>query len=142
MLNPLLEYFQDTENVTVSDDIYEVEAFKISAKLFNNYGFRFCGLLFLKRCQQDICVQNLWACIRKYQIVGKPCCSSCYGNSSICFAVNNANWYKPGNAGLESIQRVRLMHAGMRMALLNDSRPDKKWNNKLSVRSMREDLQV
>lgn len=46
------------------------------------------------------------------------------------FAVNNANWYQSGNPGLESIQRVRLMHAGMRMALLNDSRPDKNgtWN--------------
>ncbi|MBK8954129.1 MAG: DUF2236 domain-containing protein [Saprospiraceae bacterium] len=57
------------------------------------------------------------------------------------FAVNNQNWYKPGNPGLESIQRVRLMHAGMRMALLNDPRPERKWDLEyLGVPINQEDL--
>ena len=42
----LQEYFQVTETVNVTQE--EIEKFKISANIFNNYGFRLCGLLFFK----------------------------------------------------------------------------------------------
>ena len=42
----LIEYFQTTEIVEVTDK--DLEYFKLSANIFNNYGYRFCGLLFFK----------------------------------------------------------------------------------------------
>lgn len=137
-VKPLLDYFQETEHVKVSAE--EIEAFRVSAKLFNNYGFRFCGLLFFKALPTGYMCPKPGHVLESTKLLVNYAARRVMETAQFVFAVNNANWYQSGNPGLESIQRVRLMHAGMRMALLNDSRPDKKWNMELGVPINQEDL--
>ncbi|MBK9109482.1 MAG: DUF2236 domain-containing protein [Saprospiraceae bacterium] len=133
------DYFQITENVEICKE--DQEKFDLSAKIFNNYGFCYCGLLFFKALPTGYMCPKPGHVLESTKLLVDFAARRVMETAQYVFAVNNVNWHKPGNPGLESIQRVRLMHAGMRMALMNDPRPERKWNMEyLGVPINQEDL--
>lgn len=121
----LIEYFQTTEIVEVTDK--DLEYFKLSANIFNNYGYRFCGLLFFKALPTGYMCPKPGHVLESTKLLVNFAARRVMETAQFVFMVNTDDWYKPGNPGLEAIQKVRLMHAGMRIALLNDKRPGKDW---------------
>ncbi|MCC6753286.1 MAG: DUF2236 domain-containing protein [Saprospiraceae bacterium] len=132
------DYFRETEQIAIHAE--DQEKFDLAANLFNNYGFRYCALLFFKALPTGYMCPKPGHVLRSTRLMVDFAARRVMETAQFIFAVNNANWYKPGNPGLEAIQRVRLMHAGMRIALLNDERPDHRWNMQLGIPINQEDL--
>lgn len=120
------EFFEKTENINIHPE--DQEKFDLSAKIFNNYGFCYCGLLFFKALPTGYMCPKPGHVLESTKLLVDFAARRVMETAQFIFAVNNQNWYKPGSPGLEAIQRVRLMHAGMRIALLEDKRPGKVWN--------------
>lgn len=120
------DYFEVTENIKIHKG--DQELFDKSARIFNDYGFMYCGLLFFKALPTGYMCPKPGHVLERTKLLVNFAARRVMETAQFIFAVNNQNWYKPKSPGLEAIQRVRLMHAGMRIALLNDNRPDRKWN--------------
>lgn len=120
------DFFELTETVEIHPE--DQAKFDLSAKIFNNYGFCYCGLLFFKALPTGYMCPKPGHVLESTKLLVEFAARRVMETAQFIFAVNNRNWYQPGNPGLEAIQRVRLMHAGMRIALLEDPRPDRKWD--------------
>ncbi|HEX5625071.1 MAG TPA: oxygenase MpaB family protein [Saprospiraceae bacterium] len=134
----VLDYFDQTENISVTPE--DIEQFKISSRLFNLYGYRYCALLFFKALPTGYMCPKPGHVLEKTKLLVNFAARRVMETAQFVFAVNQEDWYKPGNPGLESIQRVRLMHAGMRMALMHDERPDHQWDMARGVPINQEDM--
>ncbi|HMQ07604.1 MAG TPA: oxygenase MpaB family protein [Saprospiraceae bacterium] len=133
-------YFESVENISKNFNSKDYEYFNTSAELFRRYGFNITLLLFFKSLPTGYMCPKPGHVLESTKLLEDFAARRVMETAQFVFAVNTANWYEPHSAGMNAIQRVRLMHAGMRMALLNDNRPGREWNPELGVPINQEDL--
>lgn len=136
----ITEYFNHFENLGrlyTSDDLKD---FEVSSQLFNRYGYLFTSLLFFKSLPGGYMCPNPAFVLHSTKLLEDFAARRVMETAQFVFAVNTPDWYQSGSRGLMAIERVRLMHAGMRVSLLQQKEPGKEWNLSKGTPINQEDL--
>ncbi len=131
------KYFIESEKIGETFTDQDKEYFKISAEIFDRYGYFMTFILFFKSLPTGYMCPNPAEVLHTTKLLERFAARRVMETAQFVFAVNKANWYEPGNDGLEIIQKVRLMHAGMRISILRRTE-GQKWeaeniNNKIPI---------
>ena len=124
------------KSITEEDKRY----IKINSEIFKKYGFNICSLLFFKSLPTGYMCPKPGHVLHTTKLLEEFAARRVLETAQYVFAVNTENWYEPHNPGIESILKVRLMHAGMRVAMLHDTRPGHEWDMDLGIPINQSDL--
>lgn len=122
-------YFQETENIEQDFTAEDYEHFKLNAEVFESYGYFITFLLFFKSLPTGYMCPNPAFVLHNTKLLENFAARRVMETAQFIFAVNRPDWYKTHSAGLEAIQKVRLMHAGMRVALIRGYKSRPPWDN-------------
>ena len=139
-IETLENYFKSVENISDEFTDQDREYFKVSAGIFKRYGFNITLLLFFKSLPTGYMCPKPGHVLHSTKLLVNFAARRVMETAQFVFSVNKADWYEMHSLGMNAIQRVRLMHAGMRLALLNDSRPGHEWDKNLGVPINQEDV--
>lgn len=121
-------YFKSTDRLNIAITEEDKKQFEIYAKVFEQYGFVIVSLLFFKSLPTGYMCPKPSKVLHSTRLLEEFAARRVMETAQFIFAVSTPDWYMPDKKGIESIQKVRLMHAGMRYALLNNTNPDRKWD--------------
>lgn len=104
------------------------EKFKLANKIFDIYGFRIAALLFFKSLPTGYMCPAPAHVLGSTRLLEDQATRRVFETGQFLFDVNQSDWLDPKGRGVNSIKKVRLMHAGMRGFLLFDNK--EKWDDK------------
>ena len=136
----ITEYFNHFENLGRLYSSCDLKDFEVSSQLFNRYGYLFTSLLFFKSLPGGYMCPNPAFVLHSTKLLEDFAARRVMETAQFVFAVNTPDWYQSGSRGLMAIERVRLMHAGMRVSLLQQKEPGKEWNLSKGTPINQEDL--
>jgi hypothetical protein len=103
------------------------EKIRIAADVFDRYGFYVIALLFFKSLPTGYMAPYPSKVLAVTQLIKENPTRRLLETAQMIFDVLKPGWYdKDNGAGIASILKVRLMHAGMRLALTNGDQA--KWD--------------
>jgi len=118
-LDPKLKaYFEQTSTLLCTKE--EEKILDECSDFFDLYGFRICGLLFFKSLPTGYMCQQPSKVLHETKLLEKEATRRVLETAQMIFDVSERGWYKPEGKGIRAIQKVRLMHAGMRHLLMKD----------------------
>ena len=120
--------------VTEEDKVH----FATSARIFDQYGYLITSILFFKSLPTGYLCPKPGTVLATTKLLENFAARRVMETSQFVFAVNKADWYLPDSPGIMAVEKVRLMHAGMRMGILNN--PNAKWDMSLGVPINQEDI--
>lgn len=107
-------YTKDESGLTGEEKIL------IANKVFEKYGFYIVALLFFKSLPSGYMAPYPSKVLTQTRLLKDNATRRLLETAQMIFDVLAKDWYKPHGAGVASVLKVRLMHAGMRAALTND----------------------
>lgn len=102
--------------------------FDLANKVFDKYGFRIAALLFFKSLPTGYMCPAPAHVLGSTRLLEDQATRRVFETGQFLFDVNQFDWLDPKGRGINSIKKVRLMHAGMRGFLLLDNK--EKWDDK------------
>lgn len=118
-LDPKLkDYFEKTSTLLCTRE--EEKILDECSDFFDLYGFRICGLLFFKSLPTGYMCQQPSKVLHETKLLEKEATRRVLETAQMIFDVSERGWYKPEGKGIRAIQKVRLMHAGMRHMILKE----------------------
>jgi len=135
------KYFEDTAKVEQNVTFEELEFFRINAKMFDRYGYFITLILFFKSLPIGYMCPKPATVLHETKLLEKFAARRVMETAQFIFAVNDPEWYKHDNTGLQAIRKVRLLHAGMRLAIKKRGKDGKPWDEKeMGIPINQEDL--
>jgi hypothetical protein len=134
------KYFDVTESLEATMTPYDLKQFAVAAHIFEKYGYLFTSLLFFKSLPTGYLCPKPGMVLYSTGMLVKYTARRVMETAQYVFAVNSADWYKPETPGMEAIQKTRLMHAGVRQALLNGGWTGEAWDMNLGMPINQEDV--
>lgn len=123
-IDPKLKaYFEKTGTLLCTKE--EEKILDECSVFFDQYGFRICGLLFFKSLPTGYMCQQPSRVLHETKLLEKEATRRVLETAQMIFDVSEKGWYKPEGKGIRAIQKVRLMHAGMRHMILTQRGWDK-----------------
>ncbi len=124
-LDPRLkEYFEKTGTLLCTKE--EEALLDESVAFFEKHGFRILGMLFFKSLPTGYMCEQPAKVLHETKLLEEQATRRVLETAQFIFDVSNPGWYKPEGSGIRAIQKVRLMHAGMRHMILKDL--DEPWD--------------
>lgn len=118
-LDPRLqEYFEKTGNLLCTKE--EEALLEESVAFFDKHGFRILGMLFFKSLPTGYMCEQPAKVLHETKLLEEQATRRVLETAQFIFDVSNPGWYKPEGSGIRAIQKVRLIHAGMRHMILKD----------------------
>jgi len=118
-LDPRLrDYFEKTGTLLCTPE--EEVLLDESVAFFENHGFRILGMLFFKSLPTGYMCEQPSKVLHETKLLVEQATRRVLETAQFIFDVSNPGWYKPEGSGIRAIQKVRLMHAGMRHMILKD----------------------
>lgn len=118
-LDPRLqEYFEKAGNLLCTKE--EEALLDESVAFFDKHGFRILGMLFFKSLPTGYMCEQPAKVLHETKLLEEQATRRVLETAQFIFDVSNPGWYKPEGSGIRAIQKVRLMHAGMRHMILKD----------------------
>ena len=114
----LTAYFEQTSTLLCTKE--EEKLLDECSDFFDIYGFRICGLLFFKSLPTGYMCQQPAKVLHETKLLEKEATRRVLETAQMIFDVSEQGWYKPEGKGIRAIQKVRLMHAGMRHMILKE----------------------
>jgi hypothetical protein len=102
--------------------------FKIANDVFDKYGYRIAALLFFKSLPTGYMCPAPAHVLGSTRLLEDQATRRVFETGQFLFDVNQFEWLEAKGRGINSIKKVRLMHAGMRGFLLFDNK--EKWDDK------------
>ncbi|MEL6988852.1 MAG: oxygenase MpaB family protein, partial [Bacteroidota bacterium] len=113
----LQAYFNFGRNFEASLTDFDKQMFAKNAEIFAKNGFFITFLLFFKSLPTGYMSPNPALVLRSSTLLEQFAARRVMETAQFVFAVNDAEWYKFENLGMQYIMRTRMMHAGMRRSL-------------------------
>lgn len=118
-LDPRLkDYFEKTGTLLCTKE--EEALLDESVAFFEKHGFRILGMLFFKSLPTGYMCEQPAKVLHETKLLEEQATRRVLETAQFIFDVSNPGWYKPEGSGIRAIQKVRLMHAGMRHMILKD----------------------
>jgi len=133
----------DLRKYFTADDLIFTDAEKkkldIAAKVFRKYGAQICAILYLKSLPTGYMCPYPAHVLKTTHILIDQTTRRIIETAMFLFRVSSEKWNLPEGSGLMAIKKVRLMHAGMRLAI--QTNPDHSWKTEsLGIPINQEDL--
>lgn len=137
----IVAYFENTSLDEKHINEKTKSYFQLNEFLFNRYGYFITCILFFKSLPTGYMCPKPARVLNETKLLKTFAARRVMETAQFIFAVNNASWYKEGNKGIIAIRKVRLLHAGMRKAIMSKGHNGKKWDTKkMGVPINQEDL--
>lgn len=136
-LPPEMQSFVNQElNSTFSDE--DIKMFKKAHKAWREHGMNFCFILFFRSLPFTYMAEKPANVLRISKLLITQPERRILETAQFVFDVMDKNWWEADQRGILTAMKVRLLHAGIRHSILNDT--ENPWNNNWGKPISQEDL--